>query len=54
MQIKRKYLIYMGKKYTKKPLGYEDIFEEVSPEEMLEFATNPEKGAYVLRNMRRF
>lgn len=54
LQIQRKYLIYMGEKYIKKPFGYEDIFEEVSAEEMLEYATNPEKGQYVLRNRRYF
>lgn len=54
LQIKRKYLIYMGKKLEMKPYKCEDIFEEVSAEEILEYATNPEKGEYVLRNRRYF
>lgn len=44
----------MGQQLNSRILDYEDIFEEVSAKEMLEFATNPEKGEYVLRNRRSF
>lgn len=54
LQIKTKYLIYMGKKVEVNPYRCEDIFEEVSAEEMLEYATNPGKGQYVLRTRRYF
>lgn len=49
---KRQYLIYMGEKLN----GYrfEEQFDEVSKNELLEYAQNCEKGEYVLNKMRHY
>lgn len=46
---KRKYLIYIGEQLNIRRCGFENVYEEVSKEELIEYATNSEKGkaAYV-------
>lgn len=51
---KRRYLIYMGEEVDKKRPRYNDLFEEVSKEELLEYATNPEKGEEAYSRRRYF
>lgn len=48
----RQYLIYMGEKVT--GCVPESQFHEVSKEELLEYAQNPEKGEYSLKKRRYF
>ena len=49
---KRQYLIYMGKKVNGCVPEFQ--FHEVSKEELLEYAQNPEKGEYSLKKRRYF
>ncbi len=45
----RQYLIYMGQKFEKEKMCYIDQFEEVSKDELLEYAIDSEKGEYSLK-----
>lgn len=50
---KRKYLVYIGEEFIKYK-GLKEVFEEISQEELLEYATNPEKGEYALSRRMNF
>ena len=52
LEIKRQYLIYLGKRLENK--RYVDDFEEVSRKEFLEYITDKEKGRLILKKMRKY